>query len=67
VQEKMLPKCVLLDSILLHIQGLNYKEDVYELENHVGQGALSSNLFLKLGPMKRIPFIGFPNCLLENV
>jgi hypothetical protein len=39
---------------------LNCGEVVYELEDYVGEEALSSNLLLKLGPLKnRIP-IRFP-------
>jgi hypothetical protein len=67
VQEKMVPKCVLLKSILLHVQWLNYGKFVYELENYVGQETLSSNLLLKLGPIKKIPPSSFPNRLLENI
>jgi hypothetical protein len=57
----------LLESILLHIQELNYKKDIYELENHVGEKTLNSNLPLKLGPAKQIPLASFLNCLLKSV
>ncbi len=40
---------------------------IYELEDHVGEEALSSNLSLKLGFIKKILHVGFPSCLLENV
>ncbi len=62
-----MPKHMLLESIFLHVQGLNYKESVYELEDHVGQEALSSNLLLNLGLVKKIPSIGFLNHVLKNV
>jgi hypothetical protein len=32
----MLLKHMLFKNILLHLQGLNYGENVYELEDHVG-------------------------------
>ncbi len=53
----------LLERIPLHIQGLNYGKGVYELEDHVGEEALSSNL-LKLGPVKKNP--SFHDHLLKN-
>jgi hypothetical protein len=57
----------LLESIPLHIQGLNNGKCIYELEDHVGEKALSSNLWLsKLEPIKKIPCVGFLNHLLEN-
>jgi hypothetical protein len=37
VWEKMVPKCKLPKSIPLHAQGLNYKANVYELKDHVGE------------------------------
>jgi hypothetical protein len=50
----MVPEQELLESIPLHIQGLNYGECIYELEDHVGEKALSSNLSLfKLEPIKK--------------
>jgi len=58
---------MLFKNIFLHIQGLNYREGVYELEDHVGQEILNSNLLLKLRPIKRIPPTYFPNHLLESV
>jgi hypothetical protein len=36
MQNKMVPKHTLFESILMHIQTLNYKENIYELEDHVG-------------------------------
>jgi hypothetical protein len=41
-------------NIPLHVQGLNCGEGVYELEDHVGEETLSSNLLLELGSVKRI-------------
>jgi hypothetical protein len=32
------------------------KKNIYELEDHVGEVALSLNLLLKLGPAKKIPW-----------
>ncbi len=43
VWEKMVLKCELLESIPLHAQGLNYKIDVCELEDHIGEKKLSLN------------------------
>jgi hypothetical protein len=57
----------LLESIIMHIQELNYEKCIYELEYHVGEEALKSNLPPKFGPTKRIPLVGFLNCLLKNV
>jgi hypothetical protein len=59
----MVLECVLLESILLHVQGLNCEEGIYELEDHVRKEALSSNLLLKLGLVKRIP----PTCFLNHM
>jgi len=67
VQEKMVPKCMLFENILMHIQGLNFAKGVYELEDHVGQEALSSNLLSKLGFVKKVFPTCFPNHLLKNV
>jgi hypothetical protein len=49
----------LFKSIPLHVQGLNYREGVYELEDHVGEEAVNSYLLLKLGSVKRITHVGF--------
>jgi hypothetical protein len=38
----------------------------YELEDHVGENALSLDLSPKFGLTKRIPPTSFLNCLLEN-
>jgi hypothetical protein len=43
VWEKMVPKHKLLETIPLHGQGLNYRTNVSELEDHVGEKGLSSN------------------------
>jgi hypothetical protein len=42
-------------------------EGVYELYYHVVEEALNLNLLLKFGPVRKLPHVGFPNCLLENV
>jgi len=60
-------KRLLFKSILFHIQGLNYGEGVYELEDHVRQRALSLNLLPKLGFVKKILHAHFSNRLLRNV
>jgi hypothetical protein len=48
-----MPKHKLFKSIPLHVQELNYKENIYELEDHVGEVAPNSNLSPKLGPTKK--------------
>jgi hypothetical protein len=57
---------MLFKNILLHIQGLNCEDSVYELKD-VRQEALSSNLLLKVGSIKKIPLVSFPNHFLKNV
>jgi hypothetical protein len=64
VQREMVPKCKLLKSISLHVQNLNYRKNVYELNDHVGEEALSLSLLLKLKLAKRTPPTSFHNCLL---
>jgi hypothetical protein len=56
----MVPKCIMLEIIFLHVQGLNCWKGVYELEDHVGQEALNLNLLLKLGPIKKFLLQVFP-------
>jgi len=51
VKEKMVLQRKLLESIPLHVLRLNYGEGIYELNNCVGEEALSSNLPPKLGPI----------------
>jgi hypothetical protein len=53
VKEKMVLQRKLLKSIPLHVLGLNYGEGIYELNDCVGEEALSSNLPPKLGPIKK--------------
>jgi len=55
----MVQKRKLFKNIPLHVQGLNYGKGVYELEDHVGEKALSSNLLLALGSIKIINRVGF--------
>jgi len=57
----MVPKCELLENIPLHIQ-LNYNEGVYDLEDHDGEEALSSNLLPKLEPTKKILQVFLVTC-----
>jgi hypothetical protein len=60
VHEIMVPKHELLENIMLHVQALNYGEYVYELENRVEEKALSLNLTLELGPIKKFLLQIFP-------
>jgi hypothetical protein len=62
----MMPKCELFKSTPLHVQKLNYKKGIYELDDHVGEKALRSCLRLKFRPTKKTPPTSFPNCLLES-
>jgi hypothetical protein len=66
VQEKMVLKFKLPESIPQHVQGLNYGEGIYESEDHVGEEALSSNLLPRLGLVKKFLPAGFPNQSLES-
>jgi hypothetical protein len=52
VHEKMVPKCELHDNILLHVQKLNYGEDVDKLKDHVGK-VMNLNLLPKLVHVKK--------------
>ncbi len=67
VQKKMVLELELLESIILHIQKLNYEKNIYELEYHVGEEAMNSNLPPKFGPIKRISLVGFFNYLFKSV
>ncbi len=60
-------KCELFENIPLQIQKLNCRENVYELEDHVGEEALISNWSPKPGPIKIIFLINLLNCLLKKV
>ncbi len=62
-----MPKCELFENIPLHFQELNYKKNIYELEDHVGEKAFNSNLLPKLKPVKKTFFTCFPTYLLKNV
>jgi hypothetical protein len=66
MSEKMVPKHELLESILLHAQGLNYGGGVCELEDHVGENKLSLNWLTKLGPTQKTLLTSFPSHLLES-
>jgi hypothetical protein len=46
VHGKIVLKCKLLESIPLHVPKLNCKKDIYELNDHVGEEALSLNLLI---------------------
>jgi len=67
MQKKMVLGQELFESIPLHIYELKYKENIYELEDHVEEETLNLNLLPKLGFTRKIIFISFPNHLLENV
>ncbi len=54
MQEKMVPKCELPESIPLHGQGLDCGANVHELEDHVGEKGWSLNLPTKVGSIKKI-------------
>jgi hypothetical protein len=62
----MMPKCELFKITPLHVQKLNYREGIYELDDHVGDEALSLSLILKFRLAKKTPPTSFPNCLLES-
>jgi hypothetical protein len=66
VKKKMVLERELFKNIPLRVSGLNYGEGVYELEDCVGEEALSSNLPPNLGLMKKKILVGFSNHLLEN-
>jgi len=59
VHGEMVPKHELFQSIPMHVQKLNCKECTYELKDHVGEEALSSNLPPKLGLTKITFFASF--------
>ncbi len=48
----------------MHVQKLNYKKHIYELDDHVGERTLSLDLLLKFKHAKKTP-TSFPNCLLK--
>ncbi len=50
----------LLKNIPLHGQGLNYRANVCELEDHVGEKGWSLNWLTKLGPPKKLLLQVFP-------
>jgi hypothetical protein len=41
------------ESIPMHVQWLNYEENIYELEDHVKEKALNTNLLPKLKFVKK--------------
>jgi hypothetical protein len=57
----------LLENIPLHTQEQKCGTNIYELEDHVGEEGLSSNLMLKLGFAKKNPFASFLSYLLKNI
>ncbi len=67
VLKEMVPKLELPESIPRHVQGLNYRDDLYELEDYVWEEALNSNLLLRFRPIRKIICACFPNHLLESI
>ncbi len=59
-------KCELFKSIPLHVQKLNYKENVYELDDHVGEEALKSGLLLKFGFILQVFLVTYYKVMLES-
>jgi hypothetical protein len=51
----------------LHSQGLNYKTNLHELEDHIREKGWSSNWLTKSRHVKKIPPASFLNYLLESV
>ncbi len=66
MREKMAPKHEPLENIPLHDQGLNYKANVFDLEDHVGEKGWSLNWPTKLGLAKKTHLANFPNHLQES-
>jgi len=66
VQGKMVPKCESLKNIPLGIGKLNYEENVYEEDDHVGEEALNLNLPPNLKLVKRSSITRFPICMLQS-
>jgi hypothetical protein len=62
----MVPKPEMPENISLRAQGQNYKVNIYELKDHVGENGLSLNWLTKLGLAKKTPFASFHSCLLKN-
>jgi hypothetical protein len=58
----MVPKCKFFKNIPLNVQELTYNESVYDLENHDGEEALSSNLLPKLEPTKKLLQVFLVTC-----
>jgi hypothetical protein len=63
VKDKV-PKFKMHKNIPLHIQELKCEKCIYELEDHVGEKTLGSNLPPKLGLAKGTHFASFCNRLL---
>jgi len=61
VQKKLVPRHGLFLNIPLHVQELNYEENIYELEDHVGEKALSLNLLPTFGHVKKTLPTSFPS------
>jgi hypothetical protein len=65
--KKMVLGRELFKNIPLHIYELICEKCIYELEDHVGEEALSLNLSPKLELIRKILLASFPNHLLKNV
>jgi hypothetical protein len=57
--QKMVPKHKLFKNIPLHIQKLNYRKNIYELEEHVGEEAYELELVAKTWACKKNSFCKF--------
>jgi hypothetical protein len=67
MQNKMVLKGELFESIPSHIYELNYEENIHELKDHVGEEALNLNLPPMLRAIRKIIFASFPCHMLESV
>jgi hypothetical protein len=63
----MVPKCELPEIFPLHAQGLNYKTNICELEDHIGEKGLISNWSTKFGHVKKTFPTSLFGRLLKNV
>ncbi len=62
-----MPKLEMHENSPLHIQELNCRKNVYELEDLAREELLGLNLLLDLGLVEKIPFTSFLNHVLGSV